>query len=135
MEIVPRDILLCIEQNTPAFTVFDVSYKLGSVTREGSSPIARAAHTTTWAVLYRVFFSREIYAVDDNELVIPWIPCRWDFRLHARPPQGRSRCDRSFSYVDRFLRYRGIKPVLSRSIRSRGFRLLGRARIPSLFPK
>lgn len=51
-----------------------VSYKLTNVTREGIGPIATAAHTTTWAVLYRMFFSREIYAVDDNELVIPWIP-------------------------------------------------------------
>lgn len=112
-----------------------VSYKLGNVTREGISPIARAVHTTTWAVLYRVFFSREIYAVDDNELVIPWIPCRWDFRLHACPLQGRSRRDRSFLlHVDRFLRYRGIKTVLSRSIRSRWFQLLDRTRILSPSP-
>lgn len=89
-------------------------------------------YTTTWAVLYRMFFSREIYAVDDNELVIPWIPCRWDFRLNACSPQGeRTRRDRLALLRWSPFTISSIKPVLSRSIPSRGFQLLGRTRILS----
>lgn len=87
-------------------------------------------YSTTWAVLYRMFLSREIYAVDDNELVIPWIPCRWDFRLHACPPQG----ERNASWSLALLRWSpptiSSKPVLSRSIPSQGFQLAVREFCP-----
>lgn len=82
-------------------------------------------YSTTWAMLYRMFFSREIYAVDDNELVIPWIPCRWDFRLNACPPQGeQTRRDRLTLLRWSPSTISSIKPVLSRSIPSRGFSYL-----------
>lgn len=79
-----------------------------------------------------VFFSRETYAVDDNELVIPWIPCRWDFRLHARPPQGRSRRDRSLSSLIVSYDIDTSSPCCQDRYDRDGFSLLDRTRILSL---
>lgn len=61
-------LLLCIEHER-----FNVVWRTTSQWHacEGINPITKSVDSTTWAVLYRVFFSREIYAVDDNELVIP----------------------------------------------------------------
>lgn len=54
-----------------AIEVRQASYKLPNATRAWVSVPSLASGWYAWATLYRVFFSRGIYAVDDNELVSP----------------------------------------------------------------
>lgn len=117
---------LCFIFNLGFYLIYDiVRHSLMTRARTSVPSLEPCTYSTMWAVLYRMFFSREIYVVGDNELVIPWIPCRWDFRLHTCPPQGeRTRRDRSLFYVDRLLRYRTSGPCCQDRYDREGFSYL-----------
>jgi len=132
-----RDILLCIEQNTPAFTAFNARYHTSllmlraSVSVPSLEPYIRPRGR---CFIVCSFHARFTPSTTMNSLSRGFRAGGISDYTRVRPKADCAAIAGSLN-VDRLLWYRVIKLMLSRSIRSREFQLLGSAWILSLSPK